>query len=83
MDMTFDEAVESIDMDWLERDKENFLSKIRDANYVYDPAPYFALIKTQYPEVLEIRKQMTPEVYANIEQWTQEDWVKHWISWML
>jgi hypothetical protein len=81
--MTFEEAVEAIDMDWLERDKEGFRNLVRSQNYIYDPSTQFDRIKTKYPEVIEIRKTMTPERYANIEQWTQEDWVDNWISWML
>ena len=81
--MTFEEAVAAIDMDWLERDKKGFIQAIRDNNYVYDPSTAFSLIHTEYPEVLEIRKKMTPERYANIEQWTQDDWIEHWIAWMV
>jgi|688.fasta_scaffold757029_1 hypothetical protein len=81
--MTFEEAVAEIDMDWLERDKQGFIQAIRDSKYIYDPSPDFALIRTEYPEVFEIRKTMTPERYANIEQWTQEDWIDHWIAWMI
>lgn len=83
MDMTFDEAVAAIDMDWLERDKEGFRNLVRSKNYVYDPTWEFDRIKTNYPEVLEIRKAMTPERYANIEQWDQSDWIDNWIAWML
>lgn len=81
--MTFEEAVAAIDMDWLERDKPFFLDSIRVKNYIFDPTPSFDLMHTDYPEVLEIRKKMTPEKYANIEQWSQEDWIDHWIAWML
>lgn len=83
MSMTFDEAVAAIDMDWLERDKAGFIDLVRSKNYQYDPSWEFERIRTQYPEVLEIRKKMTPEKYANIEQWSQEDWIDHWISWMV
>lgn len=81
--MTFEEAVAAMDLDWMERDKENFIQVIRDHNYIYDPTYLFSMKRTEYPEVLEIRKKMTPERYANIEQWSQDDWIEHWIAWMV
>ena len=81
--MTFDEAVQAIDMDRLERDKRNFRKMMKEKNYVFDPSDSFAMMGTEYPEVLEIRKKMTPEKYANIKKWSQEDWIDHWIAWML
>lgn len=79
--MTFDEAVKAIDMEWLERDKKNFRKLMREKNYIFDPSESFSMIRTEYPEVLEIRKKMTPEKYADIENWSQEDWINHWIAW--
>jgi hypothetical protein len=84
MDMTFDEAVAAIDMGILEFDKPNFTAQVKQAiaedGYF---TPWGFSIPSKYPEAEEIRKQFTPERYANIDNWTQQDWIDNWIAFML
>ena len=83
--MTFDEAVAAIPMDVLESDKADFTAQVKAAiaeDGFFDPTPAFS-IPSRYPEAAEMRKQFTSDKYADIDNWTQEDWVNNWIAYML
>jgi hypothetical protein len=82
--MTFEEAVAAIDMDLLRKDVPEFIKIVkdriaRDGEFI---APWEDM-NSEYPEVFEMRKKMNSEHYANIDNWTEKDFVDNWIAWMI
>jgi len=82
--MTFDEAVAAIDMNVLEDDKVFFTAQVKEA-IAQDGhfTPYGFAVPSVYPEASEMRKQFTSDKYADIDNWTQKDWINNWIAYML
>lgn len=84
--MTFEEAVAAIDLDRVRADITNFTKVVKDRiarDGEFSPHWEFAHMYSHYPEVWEIRRKMTPEHYANIDNWTEKDFIDNWIAWMI
>lgn len=84
--MTFEEAVAAIDMNLLRRDIPEFTKIVKsriERDGFFTPSWNTPQMNSDYPEVWEIRKKMTPEHYANIDNWTEKDFIDNWIAWMI